>query len=446
MVNQVALAKLCAKLIGSVIIAFSALYLFSGQYAFMALMLAVGLAMAIPGLLFVRESNVKFMSRYLLTGANLAVFFMQCISGNYEPAVPLFICLGALSALYFEPGLVKYSFFLSAGLFVVECTYLSLRAGELVGSVMVLGELLIAIFIAFGLTLSTVKTGCKHFNDSTAKQGQTEELLAELDRKNAQTETVLGNQRKLLSEIEQVADDVAAEAQHLSNQTESLASGSTEQADSMEQLASTVDEICRQVRETSDFAQQVRASSETMHSHVETGNDRMTALLTSVRDIESRMKDIETIIKTIDDIAFQTNILALNAAVESARAGSAGKGFAVVADEVRRLAGNSAEAASETIKVLNACREAVKQGVTVAHETSGALEQIRASVSDVRREAFQISDMATAQLERFDSMNQELSRISQVVQSTAAAAQGSAGTVQKLSGQARQLHVLSRME
>jgi len=445
-VNQVALAKLCAKLIGSVLVAFSALYFFSGQYAFMTLMLTVGLLMAVPGLVFTRESNVRFMSRYLLTGANFAVFFMQCISGNFEPAVPLFLCLGALAAMYFEPGLVKYSFGLSAVLFVAECTYLSFRAGEMIASFMVLGELLIAIFLAAWLTLSVVRTGCRYFDEANTKQEQMEVLLAELDQKNAQSEAVLNNQKKLLSEIEQVADGVAVEAQHLSAQSESLASGSTEQAGSIQQLTSSVDEVCRQVRETSAFALQVRASSETLHDSVETGSERMAALLVSVGEIERRMKDIEAIVKTIEDIAFQTNILALNAAVESARAGSAGKGFAVVADEVRRLAGNSADAASETIKVLNACRDAVREGVTVANETSAALEQVQASVSEVRSGAFRISDMTGDQLSRFDDMNLELSRISQAGQSTAEAARESSDTVQKLSGQARQLHALSRAE
>ncbi len=443
MVNQVSLTKLCAKIIGAVICVFALFYVASAKFNFMILLLLMGLAVSLPPLLLTNESNVKFLSRYLLVGANLTVFVTQCISGHYEPAIPLFIALGALSALYFEPGVVRSSFFSGIALFIVECIYLSVRAGQLIASGIILGELLVAVLFAYVLVLSTVKTGCKYFNESSAKQAETEHLLEELNRKELQTEAVLDSQKNLLVEIGKVADQVAAEAEHLSRQSESLASGATEQASSMEHLSSSVNEVCQHVRETSGYAQQVRENSETMYLHVGAGSEHMTELLTAIREIENRMQAIETIIKSIDDIAFQTNILALNAAVESARAGTAGKGFAVVADEVRRLASNSAQAANATIRVLNDCRDAVKRGVSIADETSNALERIRSSVAEVKEQAFQISDMSAAQLTHFDDMNQELSQVSCVVQSTSSAAQLSSGTVQELTDQVHQLRALS---
>ena len=443
MTNQIALTKLCTKVVSGVIAAFALLYIPSGQYGFMALMLALAVVMAVPGLLLVRESNVRFISRFLLLGAELAVFITQCVSGHYEPAAPLYICIGALSALYFEPGVVKFSFFSGAVLFAAECTVLSLRAGRLVAEPMVLAELLAAIFLAYALVASTVRTGCRYFAQSNSQQDESRGLVAELDRKNLQTETVLGSQRELLVKIGSVADRVAQETAGLSNQSEKLASGAAEQAESMEQLTEAVNAICGQIRETSDYARKIRENSETMNTHVSTGSGCMAELTRAIGDIEAKMQAIETIIKSIDDIAFQTNILALNAAVESARAGEAGKGFAVVADEVRRLAGNSAEAASNTIRVLNDCRGAVQRGVSIAGDTSDALERIKSSMTDVKQEAFRISDMASAQLTHFDSVNEELSRVSSVVQSTASAAQESAEAVQELTGQVNQLRELS---
>lgn len=443
MVNQVSLTKICAKIIGSVIIAFSLMYIPSGKFGFMIFLLLLGFAMALPGLFLVKESNAKFLARYLMAGANVTVFITQSLSGHFEPSVPLYICIGALSALYFDPGLVKFSFFSSAVFFAAECAVLSWQAGGLIAEVIVLGELLVALFLACALIVSAVKSGCRYYQESTEKQHQADALLAELDQKNLQTEKVLGNQKELLSEIEQVADRVAEEADGLSHQSELLATGASEQAGSMEQLTDAVDQICSQIKETTAYAQQIREGSEIMDQHVGTGGKRMEELLRAIRDIEAQMQSMEVIIKSIDDIAFQTNILALNAAVESARAGTAGKGFAVVADEVRRLAGNSAEATNQTIRVLTDCREAVKRGVSIADETSQALERIRDSVSAVKQQAFQISDMSHAQLTHFDHVNEELLRVSHVVQSTASAAQESAGAVQELSEQVSQLRALN---
>lgn len=443
MVNQVSLTKLCAKIIGAVIMTFSLMYIPNRKFGFMLFLMLLALAMAIPTLLLVKETNAKFLARYLITGANVTVFVTQCISGHYEPSVPLFICIGALSALYFEPGLVSFSFLSGGILFIIEYAILSLRAGQLIAEIIVLAELLIAMFVSYMLIVSTVKSGCHYYQESTVQQQETTQLLAELDSKNLHTEQVLGNQEKLLTEIEQVADRVAQEADDLSRQSETLASGAMEQANSMEQLTGTVNEICGQIRETADYAQQIREGSETMNRHVETGGERMEELLRAIGEIEVQMQSIEVIIKSIDDIAFQTNILALNAAVESARAGAAGKGFAVVADEVRRLAGNSAEATENTILVLSDCRNAVKHGVSIADETAAALAVIQNSVTGVKQQAFRISDMSSAQLTHFDSVNEELSRVSSVVQSTAGAAQKSADTVQELSEQVRQLRALN---
>lgn len=443
MVNQVSLTKLCGKIIGGVIFAFALLYIPGRKFGFMALLMALGIALILLSQVVVRAHNVKMVARCLFAGASVTILVTQCVSGHYEPAVPLYICLGTLSALYFDPGLVKFSFFSGAFFFVIECGYLCWQAGGLIADSMVLIELVAAVFLAYFMVVSTVRTGCRYFDESSAKQSQTEALLTELDGKNLQTAAVLDKQQQLLSDIEQVADRVSAEAQSLSNQSGSLASGATEQAGSMEQLTTSVNEICRQIRDTADYAQQVRADSDTMYLNVNTGAEHMDNLLEAIHEIETRMQAIETIIKSIDDIAFQTNILALNAAVESARAGAAGKGFAVVADEVRRLAGNSAQAANDTIQVLNDCRDAVKRGVTTADETSEALGRIKESVPAVREQAFRISDMSAAQLAQFNDVNQELSRVSDVVQSTAAAAQESSATVHELTEQVTYLRSLS---
>ena len=141
MVDQISLTKLCAKIIGGVLLVFSLLYIPGKKFAFMALMLSLAVAIVVPCLLFCKESNVKFLTRFMIFAANFAVFFAQSVSGHYEPAVPLFLCLGALSAMYFDPKLTKFSFMTSAVMFVAECAVLSIRNGGLIAEGMVLAEL-----------------------------------------------------------------------------------------------------------------------------------------------------------------------------------------------------------------------------------------------------------------------------------------------------------------
>lgn len=444
MVDQVSLTRLSAKIIACVLVAFSALYIFTGKFLFMGVLLLEAAAMAVPGLFFVKESNVKFISRYLIVGASVAVLVTQCASGNYEPAVPLFLCITALSGIYFEPKLVRFSMVIDALFFVAECAYLSMRAGELIAKPIVLAELLITIFLACLLIMSVVKTGCKYFLSAQEKQEESERLLEELDGKNAQTEAVLTQQESLLQQIDQVADHMAADATNLANQSETLADGAAEQAGAMQQLSAAMEEVCAQIKDTAEYAQQIRTNSETVSQQMGIGNRQMEDLQSAIKEIEGSMQAIQNIIKSIDDIAFQTNILALNAAVEAARAGSAGKGFAVVADEVRRLATNSAEAANATIKVLEDCRDAVRHGVEASEQTATGLGYMKESIETVRQQAVQISDMSASQLTHFDAMNQELARVADVVQTTATAAQDGSGSVMGLHQQVDELRTLSQ--
>ena len=444
MINETYLLKLCARIVGCVTILFALIYLLEGKLFLMAVLLILSAAISLPCLLIVNPDNLNFFMRYMIVGTNLLVFVTQLLSGNFAPGAPLFICAGALASLFFSPALVRLSFICGSVLFALECFVMSLLEGKAVTAPIIMGECLIAIIVSFILVVSSVKNGCRYLKEATDSQKESGRLLKDLDKKNEQTAAVLDEQKEVLQKITVVADQVSNEANHLSGQSDSLAQGSTEQAASMEHLTKVAGEMAQQIRETAQEASQVREATEGMHESVNVGDEHMAALLNAVEDIRTSMMDIEHIIKTVDDIAFQTNILALNAAVEAARAGEAGAGFAVVADEVRSLAANSAEAAKSTIGVLGRCQEAVNRGAKVAGETSTALGRIKSSAAEVTQRAVRISDMTGEQLTKVEAINEEISGTSDVIQASAAVAEECAATVKELSEQARQLHALSQ--
>jgi methyl-accepting chemotaxis protein len=250
---------------------------------------------------------------------------------------------------------------------------------------------------------------------------------------------------EVLSNIKVASDQVAAGAQQISDTSMSLSQGATEQASSVEELSASIIEISEQVKLTAGNAQSASVQSMQTGEKVEDGNRQLRGLIEAIENISIKSTEIEKIIKTIDDIAFQTNILALNAAVEAARAGAAGKGFAVVADEVRNLAGKAAEAANNTTQLIEETIQAVGKGTSLAGNTAKAMEEVVQNTAKVAELVDGIADASNAQASAISQITTGIEQISTVVQSNSATSEESAATAEELSGQAQMLnHQISK--
>lgn len=242
-----------------------------------------------------------------------------------------------------------------------------------------------------------------------------------------------------LARINRSADQVDSGSDQVSSGAQMLSQGATEQASAVEELAATINELSGQVTRNADNAVDASRTAEAVKDHVMDSGKRMAEMLDAISNISNRSKEIGKIIKTIEDIAFQTNILALNAAVEAARAGEAGKGFAVVADEVRNLAGKSAEASSNTSVLIQESIKAVEQGTFIADETAKALNHVVSGVQDITQTIEQISSSSGEQASSLSQVTIGIDQISSVVQTTSATAEESAAASQELSVQAKTL-------
>ena len=176
-----------------------------------------------------------------------------------------------------------------------------------------------------------------------------------------------------------------------------------------------------------------------MGSQVDHCNSMMKEALDAMHDITRAANQISTIIKTIDDIAFQTNILALNAAVEAARAGAAGKGFAVVAGEVRSLATKSAEAANGTTELIDSAILSVKKGAHIVEEAANVIDEIVMGTKNVMGATEHITSAASAQAEELRDISEGMEQISVVVSTNSATAEESAAASEELFQQAATL-------
>ena len=243
----------------------------------------------------------------------------------------------------------------------------------------------------------------------------------------------------ILRQINVSADQVSNASSHVSSSAQNLSQGSVEQASSVQELAARISEISNQAKNTASGALDVRQQTHHVGEGVSACNQQMQELMSAMEKIHSRSDEIGKIIKTIEDIAFQTNILALNAAVEAARAGEAGKGFAVVADEVRNLASKSAEASKNTSVLITHSTEAVQTGTEIAQHTADTLLEVVNSIQSMIGSIDQIASVSNEQSDAVSQVNEGINQITSVVQSNSATAEESAAASEQLSAEASSL-------
>jgi len=268
-------------------------------------------------------------------------------------------------------------------------------------------------------------------------------LLSDNDVMGLSVKKMVENLNSMFSEIQKSTDQVSTGASQISDGAQALAQGTTQQAASIEELSSSMAEISQRTIENAETANEASKLSAAIKVDAEKGITQMDSMISAVREISEASHSIGNIIKTIDDIAFQTNILALNAAVEAARAGQHGKGFAVVAEEVRNLASKSAQAAKDTSDIIQDTIVKTELGSRIAGETATSLNEIANGISESSKLVSEIAMSSEEQSQSISQINTGISQVTQVVQQNSATAQESAAASEEMSSQSGMLKQLT---
>ena len=268
------------------------------------------------------------------------------------------------------------------------------------------------------------------------------QMLSNSDTMGKSLSQMVDNLNNILNGIQTSTAQVSTGAKQVADGAQALAQGSTEQAASVEELSASIGEIATKTKENAEIAGKTSKLSETIRQNALKGSTQMDDMIGAVKEINDASQSISKIIKTIDDIAFQTNILALNAAVEAARAGQHGKGFAVVAEEVRNLASKSAEAARDTGDMIQNSMEKAELGSQIAGETAESLKDIVTGISESSDLISEIAKSSEEQSLGISQINTGIDQVAQVVQQNSATAEQSAAASEEMSSQSTMLEEL----
>lgn len=246
----------------------------------------------------------------------------------------------------------------------------------------------------------------------------------------------------IMGKISQSSEEVASGADQVADGAQALSQGAAEQASSIDELAAAINDISGHISHNAENALEASKQVDNTSHELDFGKIQMENLTNSMDTIGEASSEIRKVIKTIEDIAFQTNILALNAAVEAARAGEAGKGFAVVADEVRNLAGKSQEASKSTAALIERALSSIEAGGQSAGETAQAMNHIVTSSQRVAELVHRISAASEEQASSVARVTLGIDQIASVVQTNSATSEEGAAASEEMAGQAQILKQL----
>ncbi len=254
--------------------------------------------------------------------------------------------------------------------------------------------------------------------------------------------TIVTSLSHTLRQINSVSKQVSLDSEHVAVSATSLAEGATTQSRNIQELALSIHNITNEIGATAENSEQANIATQAVVNALEVGNERMSRMMEAMESINIKSEEVRKIIKSIDDIAFQTNLLSLNAAVEAVRAGNAGKGFVIVADEVRGLAEKSAQSAKDTADLIEETLKVVREGNVIAKETAEAIGVITDKTSEVKVYMDSISNSSNEQAQAVNNINTSIEQISHVVNQNSATSEESAAASEELSVQAQRLEAM----
>ncbi len=422
---------------------FGIVNLISQNYPAMWAIFILGLLLC--GSLLAMGKRVAIETRIFIIslGQFTVAFVCSMFAGSVMDLFAIFLASAVMSGIYFRHKDIRIlgiymNVFIVAAYVLFPATFGGAGVSSVLKATLALDTGIIFVYLL-------VKWGSGYIHEANDKSVESKGLLQEVHTKMEESHALMESQSKILLNIQHSATDVTKTSNEIACISEDMRSGILQQSNSVADLSAIIDEFTKLIQST------VRATNEAQHQvsltsqSMEHGNDAMNDMLFAMNHILESNEKIAKVLKTIDDIAFQTNILALNAAVEAARAGAAGSGFAVVADEVRNLANKSAESAKSTANLMDDVSRSIHEGTLLAKKAAKIFTEAIDYEHSNKTTMEEILKMTVHQNELIANIGQSLSRIADVVDLNINTVGENSKISEKLKAQADHLHSIAHM-
>lgn len=360
------------------------------------------------------KNKSKMTKGIFLTQMAIAIIvIISSFSGELHTMFPLLIAATALGGIYYSVKNVELSWgiidaVVIIGIFFKDYVYVGADMNLII-------KALIGINVAAAMIRLIMKVNLANIQEAEKAAKEADELLIQVQTRMSESTILSDKQRRIMNKVSEIANKLDSTAYSMSSVSSKISAASQEQANAIQQISSDTEQITKEAEECMLEAKQAAVYAEKSAKILKENNRNMQKLVESMNEINISSQKISSIIKTIEDISFQTNILALNAAVEAARAGAAGKGFAVVADEVRNLANKSAEAAMTTTKLINESIEVVENGTEHAKATAEQMNEIILSSNKSEQHSREIEKLTKKQQDAVQGLRQRISAVSDII-------------------------------
>lgn len=419
---------------------FGILSLIKGNYPIAGITLGVGVVILLVSLVFMK--GIPNITRGVFLTQSAIIIVLVLSAGQLHSLFTLLAANIAIGCIYYSLKNIQIAWILTdvvmlGALIFKDMFYTNADLNFIVKGIL-------GINVAAAMIRLLLKDSISHIDMAEEKTARAEELTGKVQVQIEHSNSLIAKQNQTVHQVSDIAENLSAKTSSMLEISDRLSATVQEQSGAVNEIHESIARFLQDAKQSYDVAESTAEIAVTSVTMLEQNDEIMRKMMDAMNEINSTADRINVIIKTIDDIAFQTNILALNAAVEAARAGAAGKGFAVVADEVRNLATKSAEAAKDTEKLIHESGKAVDVGAKLVAEMAEQMKSVVECSKKSKDQAQQITGLIQKQQIAVSEIEERARIVSNVISQNAQTASESAGIAHGVSDEiARMRNIVS---